>query len=1180
MATFSVLINGVDRTSVIAVESFTAELGAKNEITTCAFEIRDETKALEIRGAQSIQISRNGTSIWYGFVGNVSVSFDGGVNVLAVDGQSANVMLDQKAYRKISKTSTGAGGSGTDKGSIRKGSRTIGSEVQWLLSSSACSPGASPIIYDSTKIYSASTTYSDTRDYGDFDAPTLREALKKFVKDAYGTKKMSFWVDADGKLNVQPTGHSVNLIDNFDFDVNPDTSWTLGGGASITTSAGQSTPGTATLNDWGVQLTASTQSAYQSITVTAGNRYYISAGVKNVTNNRAQLSLVWKNSGGTTISTDNLTTSTTGSWVRVEGIYTAPATAVTCVYTLGYTGTTGTVYWDNCNMYKEDASFGVSDTPNGTTTFAPEEYEESSDTSSIINAIAIKGAEYTYGGTVLTDAKTANRMYYLEYPASIAYFGKTFTSAITDPKVSSATKARNAARRIFAESAFPVRNGSYKISSAKLGSLVPVPGTYQIFEIGRLPSAKQVTINRIETVTVLPYGAGEVVYEIKFGASKGNIAEALATLGSAIWGTGLPAVHSTIAEHAGVPEGSINVTRTLTNPQTTGAAAEVEVGASVTGLAKIPVIKKNTALTPTANLPSLADYGETEFPIGSLVLLVPNAGDPHLTKPTLYRSDGASTWTAVTPAQLKSDALGSGAMGQGMVVADSIFAGTIDAGTIDVTNLNASNITTGTLTSIAINSGSGRFLVDSSGNATANSVVLGSTAFTITNAAKTSTTATITTSTNHSFLVGDSIAVALTSGSANYTELIGVWVVTGTTTNTITFTTTGTSTVTSGVAVGSVSYGAGNDATGKIAIVPSATQGAASFAVQTDALGSLYTSVGLRSATAAASGATSTVTTDSAHGFVAGQFVSFHGTGDAAWNNITASQPIQIKTTPTTTTFTISPFLSLSALAADNAGTVRAYKRLNLIVPGGVFVYQSGNTPGVIASGSLALGEVADMTNFGVGTLGTLADGEMGFLSAVTPRYTGGANLFSSNGTSNLSTSGDFTVGTTLNSNNITNTGDVSAVADGGDFIIRHGTGAGVNPRLLFRNGAGTYISGLRATTGTLTHYADSGTTTLGTFVTGTLTSNNQAAYVRADASAASTTSIPAGGFQSHVLSYTSTVSSPIVVASPYMSTASTVMMTAVVYSRGSASSTIYLYNATSTATTVGRYALGIAVVP
>jgi hypothetical protein len=1107
MATFQVLINGVDRTSVITYDTFTAELGAKGEITTCSFDIRDESKSLEIRGAQSIQVLQDGTAIWYGFVGNVQHTFTGGINLIAVDGQSANVMLDQKAYRKISKSSTGAAGSATDKGSIRKGSRTIGAEVLWLLSSSACSPGASPIIYDGTKIYAYTSSYSDTRDYGDFDAPTLRDALAKFCKDAYGSRKMTYWVDANGKLNIQPTGHSVNMVDNFDFDVLPaGTDWTLAGGATVVIAAGQSTPGTATVDDYGVSLTASGQSASQVKNVTAGKRYYISAGVKNVTNNRAQLRLVWKTSGGTTISTDSLTTTTTGSWTRVEGVYTAPATAATCTYTLGYTGTTGTVYWDNCNMYLEDAAFGISDTPNNTSTFAPEEYEESSDTSSLINAIAIKGSEYTYGGSSLEDKKTANKMYYLEYPASIAYFGRVFTSAITDTAVSTATKARNAARKIFAESAFPIRSGTYKISSTKLGSLIPVPGTYQIFQMSRMPSAKQVTVNRIETVTVLPYGAGEVVYEIQFGASKGNIASALATLGSAMWGTGLPAVHSTTAEHSMPTESAINVTRTLTDPQTTGAAAEVEQGASIRGLAKIPVIKKNTGLVATANLPSLADYGDTEFPIGSLVLLVPNAGDPHLTKPTLYRSDGVSTWTAVTPAQLKSDALGSGAMGQGMIVADSIFAGTIDAGSIDVTNLNASNITTGTLTSIAINAGSGKFTVDSSGNALANSITLGSTA--------------------------------------------------------------------------TVNNTAGNEVTGSIYSRPGDNVTSAQFRLVADNSNNLTKSITGITSSGAAANANCTINA-TAHPFSAGQFVWFTGAtgaGAAALNAITESLPAQIIST-TTNAFVINYYLAIGAITA---GTATAGKRLSVVAPSGLFVYQSDTKPGALATGSIALG--SSLTKLGKGSTATLADGEIGFLTSATPRYAGGGNLYSPDGTATVATSGDFQLG-------------ASSSSAAGAVVFKNGTGGSVRPfsatagntSLAIKNSDGSAYSPLVASgfypggqgTANLNHDGtqftlnDTVSITGNLTTSGTLNGSNLPTYVRTAISTASTTSIAAGGFQDHTVTFTSTSSTPtVIIASVYHSGSTSADLNATVWSRTATSATIRIYNSGAAASTSSRQAM------
>lgn len=105
-------------------------------------------------------------------------------------------------------------------------------------------------------------------------------------------------------------------------------------------------------------------------------------------------------------------------------------------------------------------------------------------------------------------------------------------------------------------------------------------------------------------------------------------------------------------------------------------------------------------------------------------------------------------------------------------------------------------------------------------------------------------------------------------------------------------------------------------------------------------------------------------------------------------------------------------------------------------------------------------------------------------------------------------------------------------------------------------------------------------TATTNITATGTISGSNQASYVRADISTSSTTSIPSGSFQSHTLSWTSTVSAPYVVASAYMTSASTVSMTAVVFSQTSTGATVYLYNTSSSATTVSRRAQAIAVVP
>lgn len=44
------------------------------------------------------------------------------------------------------------------------------------------------------------------------------------------------------------------------------------------------------------------------------------------------------------------------------------------------------------------------------------------------------------------------------------------------------------------------------------------------------------------------------------------------------------------------------------------------------------------------------------------------------------------------------------------------------------------------------------------------------------------------------------------------------------------------------------------------------------------------------------------------------------------------------------------------------------------------------------------------------------------------------------------------------------NIGDLQVIAEGGDVILRHGTSSGTAPRLLFRDGAGTYYGGIQMT--------------------------------------------------------------------------------------------------------------------
>jgi len=691
--------NGTDMTNYILMETFTAEAGSRDSITTCSFDIRDETKTIDIKAGALVivrsTVTISGTSqttvIWRGYVGNITWAFDGAASLITVDCQSSNCLLDQKAYRTRLSERTGL-------------VRTRGSDIQWLLSSSTASEGFSQIIYNAAKIHRASNANLPTIKYG---GKTLRQALERFCLKAYDNK-MVFWVDVQGELNVQRVGASVNLIQNSGFqlpNIQPSassstaTDWTFTTNTSRNTIAGQNSDsgGAPTLGedyDYGLKCDNSTEAATQQVTALAGERYYFSASIKNVSASRAEILLRFRAtaSGSYLSPTTTITTATVGSWVRVEQIVTAPATAAYLEIRLGYSGaTTGSVYYDNLQCLREDAPFAVSDTPDNVFTFAPMNYEESLDASAIINAVAIKGAETVKGSNIYTT-------WYKEFAPSIAYFGKVSGTFIEDSEVTNQAEADRAADAVFSESAMPIREGTYTISSDRLGFIVPIVGTYQLFEMQRMPNARQLTINRIEAYSILPYGNGEIVYEIQFGAQKGSLASALATVGSALVGTAKPRLTATAFSHNMQQSEYVSSGRRLTDPQVTGARAEVITSSSLPAAnTQMSVIRKNTTLTAAQNLPDLTIYA-SDFPAGTLVLLVPDAGDPHISVPTVYRSDGVSAWGVSNTETIFDDAADMGVVPAGVITADLIFAGSIDANQINVLNLNASEITTGSLT--------------------------------------------------------------------------------------------------------------------------------------------------------------------------------------------------------------------------------------------------------------------------------------------------------------------------------------------------------------------------------------------------------------------------------------------------------------------------------------------------
>jgi hypothetical protein len=185
-------------------------------------------------------------------------------------------------------------------------------------------------------------------------------------------------------------------------------------------------------------------------------------------------------------------------------------------------------------------------------------------------------------------------------------------------------------------------------------------------------------------------------------------------------------------------------------------------------------------------------------------------------------------------------------------------------------------------------------------------------------------------------------------------------------------------------------------------------------------------------------GATITVTIESGHDIGVGQYVSFHGVSGTNWTSTDSqSEAVRVKTV-SATTFTFTAPYAMGTATLSSA-TVRGYKTLTLVAPGGVFIADAiaaTLSPGMIGVGSIALG--SNFENIGGdpavtgGGTPKPKDGEIVFTTPLTsPAYTGGANLFSRSGKDDIATSGDFEIGVS----------DTSAL---GAIIFKGGNGGSI----------------------------------------------------------------------------------------------------------------------------------------
>jgi hypothetical protein len=1001
-----------DITSYIDLESFSLSSNFDDRLPRCEFGMIDDWKAtggtapVTLRLWWVVQVERSAIGDW----SDTDVRFIGvitGIDRAQVG--SGNLVAVTASGWKIVLTTDILTGDSYKWGTVGSQSYFHTSEESNVTYTILSNDNSAPTDKIPKMFYDLDTAHTwkmdannptiTTKKLFDLRGKSVAEAMDE-ICDAL---ELNWTINWDGSGNktviVQRNAYSGQKITNPEFE-------STTGGWTYTSSARTAGAGrSAAATDYGWLSTSAAGLCTQTVGATAGVRYLLLAnlGAKrgSSANTSVTLNMNWKNSGGTTISTTTTSytsTSTSLTWAYKELIATAPVGTTQVQIELDAGGTFtggGQVNADNIYMIEQTAPFGISWTPDDSSTYAPQEWSEPVQAEQPINKV------YIYGDT------TAARGWYSNY-ASYAYFNRWFEGYESDTEIKTQSQAEERSRKIFSEHAFPRVEGSYTIHQHGL-----VAGQNQIIENAITQQNAVFTIVGIEE---RPIGSGKVEYKVSYGAHPRNRYTQIITAMSGATPTSNPT--------SSAPKNSPAVSAPMMTQSvgwSTVSAASVAATSGVSDFPNVetlapqnrqPLVVQRTSGQTDANALAAATLPYEELPAGRMTLVVPETGVT--TQPVLYRVDSTgAAWETVTPTNLRATAIANGTLSQGMIVADSIVAGTIDASVINVSNLNATNIKTGALT------------IDAAFDANA----ITSTNFTVTN-------------------TGAVTAKQLTLNPST-SETQGI-----------------------------------DTAAGAIKITPPDGFGAAILKVTNTAGTDDFDVVQFNSATAAAANAVSTITTDSTHSLKAGQMVSFHSV-QTDWNLITPTAPIQILSV-TPTTFTIKHFLALPAVASNSAGTIRAYKRLSVRAAGGFYVYRDSSKAGDIAAGSLVLGD--NLANYGNGSLATVADGEIAFIKAggTTPRYGNGANLYSSNGTTNVSTSGNFaanSVTTTL----VSTTSDLSLQADGGDIIVRHGAGAGVNPRILFRNGAGTYISGLRATVGTLTHYADSGTSTLGNFTSGAI---------------------------------------------------------------------------------------------
>lgn len=475
-------------------------------------------------------------------------------------------------------------------------------------------------------------------------------------------------------------------------------------------------------------------------------------------------------------------------------------------------------------------------------------------------------------------------------------------------------------------------------------------------------------------------------------------------------------------------------------------------------ISDVELVDGATLITIVNALPTLPS---DDYPEGKVVYLS--------TDKKLYRTDG-STWTAAVPStditgtitetQIANDSITTPKIAANAVVASKIAANTITAGQIAANTITAGQIAAGTITATEIATGTITATKIQAGTITANEIanstitggkIAGTTitaaniqAGTITGTEISNSTitggkiasatitggniagATITDSNiTNATITGAKIASAtitdanigslnagkLTAGAITIAPTGGVSAITSTN-----FNVTNTGSVTANdITLGGPTITVASANSGRVSLIPATGQGSAT--IYMDA-----TTTGSGNAVTRSAGSANCVVTYTGSDIAVGMFItatSANATFNTTYGRITAISA--------GSSFTYQSATTTAATSTLTSWT--AYKTLQILGPQITQFWSSSTNPGSIGTGSAILGNNAGLLKIGTPNFPIPADGEIVFNSATTsPTYVGGGNLYSRTGSSDISTSGDFMLGT-------------SATSVQGDIRFKIGTG-------------------------------------------------------------------------------------------------------------------------------------------